>query len=135
MTPAKSQMIRDNPRVTPKDRNAIKGAIMRAFSRSELRNKIIDSTRIIHHDPKRPRVKKWSLCPLCKKKTPTYLIAVDHINPKVPVDSALEFMTWDGLIDNTWCQENNLQPICDVCHDEKTAREKQQRKENKRSKK
>lgn len=124
-----------NKRITPRERGLIKGGINRAFSRSELRNKVLDATRIEHSDPKRPRVKKWSRCPLCKQPCPTYLMAVDHIIPKIPLNSSFEEMSMDDYLDRTWCEEANLQAICDTCHDKKTALERDVRKNNKRAKK
>jgi 5-methylcytosine-specific restriction endonuclease McrA len=60
---------------------------------------------------------------------------VDHIDPIVPVDSALEVMSWDTVIDRTWCEENNLQAICTECHDEKTAKERKERVQARKEKK
>lgn len=122
-----------NQRISPKERNLLKGAIRRVFSRSDLRRKIIDSVDLPEYtDPSRPRVRKWSQCPVCKLPSPKYKMVVDHIAPIVPVTTALEHMTWDEVIDRTWCEENNLQPICESCHDVKTSREREERKLNKK---
>jgi hypothetical protein len=47
----------NNPRVTSKERGLLKGAIRRVFSRSDLRRKVIELSRIDHTDSTRPRVK------------------------------------------------------------------------------
>lgn len=121
-----------NPRITPKERNLLKGAIRRVFSRSELRKKVIDAAKVEHSDPKRPRVSKWSRCAVCEQIEAQYRMSVDHIDPIIPVDTALERMTWNTVIDRTWCEENNLQAICPPCHTQKSRLETKQRTENKR---
>lgn len=118
----------------PKERNLVKGAIMRVFSRSELRRAVLDTADIQHLDPTRPRVKKWSLCRSCLTPTPKYLMQVDHVEPKVPLNKSLEEMTWDEVVDNTWCDITNLNPICIACHKIKSKLETQIRKRNKDAK-
>lgn len=125
----------NNPRITPKERNLIKGSIRRVFSRSDLRRLVIDTTRVEHTDPNRPRVKKWSICTNCKELTPTYLIQVDHIDPIVPLNTTLEQMQWDEVIDRIWCEKNNLNPICTPCHKIKSKDEMKQRRLNRKKEK
>lgn len=66
-------------------------------------------------------------------------MAVDHIDPLVPVDTTYDDLCLkiglDGVVDRLWCEENNLQSICPECHDEKTAIEKDARKAYKKGKK
>lgn len=112
-----------NPRLTPKDRGLIKGAIRRAFARSELHQKIVDRTKIQHFDPNRARVKKWAVCELCKQKVPQYTVVVDHVVPIIPLDQEFSEMDLNEVIDRTWCDEANLQGICNPCHEVKTLRE------------
>lgn len=113
---------------TPKDRNDIKGAIRRVFSRSELRNSIIDAAIVEHSDPARPKVKKWCLCNVCKKPEAKSYMEVDHILPVIPVDSSFEALGADATIDRIWCEKNNLQAICPACHLLKTNEEKAAKK-------
>lgn len=122
----------NNPRITPKERGLLKGAIRRVFSRSDLRRKVLDLSEVSHSDPLRPRVRKWSKCATCGKPTPKYLTVIDHIDPVIPVDSSFEHMSLDTVVDRLWCEEINLQPICEVCHTAKTKIEKDQRKEYKK---
>jgi len=117
-----------NPRMTKKEMGLAKGALMRVFSRSDLRKEAIATSIIAYSDPKRPRVTKWSMCRSCLNPTPTYLMDVDHVEPKIPVDKSLEEMTWDQLVDNTWCDITNLQPICRPCHKIKSAVENKERR-------
>lgn len=126
--------MKTNNNLTVKERNLIKGAIRRVFSRSELRKAAIEASRIDHHDPERPRVKKWSLCPICKVKTPTYLMECDHINPIIPVGLSLEEMSWDEVINNVWCDIINLLAICKTCHHEKSKIENAERRRLKKLK-
>lgn len=121
-----------NPRITAKDRGLIKGALRRVFSRSELRRSIMLLTVIEHYDHSRPRVTKWSMCQACLTPTPTYLMQLDHNDPIIPIDTTLEDMTWDTVIDRIWCEENNLVPLCKPCHLTKTKLEGKLRRDNKR---
>lgn len=121
-----------NDRITKRERGLLKGAMRRVFSRSDLRRKVLDSVDVVHTDPNRPRVKKWSRCPVCTNLTPKYLMIVDHIDPVIPVNTSFENMSMDEVLDRMWCVIINLQPICATCHDSKTKVEREQRKINKR---
>lgn len=123
-----------NPRISAKERGLIKGALRRVFSRSDLRRSAIDASRIEHEDPARPRVKKWSRCPVCNNPTPTYLMEVDHVIPIIPVDSSLEAMSADDLINRIWCDASNLLAICEPCHKIKTKAESANRRLYKKGK-
>lgn len=119
-----------------KERNLIKGAIRRVFSRSELRKRALDSSIVRDYsDPSRKRVTRWSRCSVCSKMEPTYLMEIDHVAPIVPVNSMLEDMSWDQVIDNVWCDERNLKPCCKPCHKEKTKAENFERRRLKKERK
>lgn len=120
-----------NSRITPKERGLLKGAIRRVFSRSELRRKVIDAAVIEHSDPKRPRVTKWCRCFICLNPTAKYQTQVDHVIPVIPINSSFEELGLDATADRTWCDEENLQAICESCHDIKTKQERKARKEAK----
>ena len=122
-----------NSRLTPKDRGMVKGAIRRAFSRSELRRSVLQDAKISHTDPSRPRVKTWYACAKCSRPFAQHELEVDHIEPIIPVDTALEHMSWDTLVNNTWCDKKKLQVLCESCHDAKSAIERAQRKEHKKN--
>lgn len=121
--------------MTPKERNLVKGALRRVFSRSELRQQAIAASRIQHSDPERPRVKKWSMCPLCEKPTPSYLMQVDHVEPIVPVNKTLEEMSWDEVVKRIWCDAGNLLAVCIPCHLLKSKQERIMRASYKKEKK
>ena len=126
----------NNPRMTVKERNLLKGAIRRVFSRSDLRRQALSICIIQdYHDPSRPRVTKWGRCSYCNKPEPLYLMQVDHQIPIIPTNSALEFMSWDEVVNRTWCEKNNLFPSCKPCHSAKSKIESKERRDYKRSKK
>lgn len=124
-----------NPRITAKDRNALKGAIRRAFSRSELHKSILSAAVIEHFDPERPRVKTWCRCQVCKKPEARSYMQVDHMEPVIPIDKHFEDMSLDEAVDRLWCDQANLQAICESCHDLKTAQEREARKPYRKSRK
>lgn len=123
-----------NKRITAKERGLLKGSIRRVFARSELRQRVLDAAQIIYEDVKRPRVKKWSKCAVCLKPTPKYLAAVDHKEPVILVSSSFEEQGMDITVNRTWCSEENLQVICEECHDSKTKAERAERKRLKKEK-
>ncbi len=127
--------MKNNPRISAKERGLIKGALRRVFSRSDLRRATIDASRVEHSDPDRPRVKKWSRCPVCNQFIPTYLMEADHEDPIVPIDSSLEDMTASELVDRMWCDPKNLVAKCKNCHHTKSKCEQKARKQNKDGKK
>lgn len=106
----------------------MKGAIRRAFAYSDHRKAALDLTRINHSDKKRPRVKYWSQCPQCKKKVPTYLMQVDHVEPIIPIHLSFAEMSIDEVVDRSWCEPDNLKALCKPCHALKTDRERILRK-------
>jgi len=120
----------------PKERNLVKGAIMRVFSRSDLRRQALQKSVIVGFlDPSRPRVKTWCRCEQCGVASPKSYMEIDHIKPKIALDSALELMSWDELVDNTWCDLENLQALCSECHDKKTKLENKMRRAYKKERK
>jgi 5-methylcytosine-specific restriction endonuclease McrA len=113
-----------NKKLTAKERGLIKGAIRRVFARAELRQSVVDASRVEHSDVNRPRVKKWSLCASCEKIVPTYTVAVDHKDPVIPISTTFEQMSLDEVVDRMWCDIKNLQVLCESCHNEKTKAER-----------
>lgn len=108
-------------------------ARFRSFIRSQLRS----GTRKwapITETLKQARVSRGLyLCAGCKKEVnPSYRegrkkvnnVFVDHIKPITNPESG--FTTWDELINNMFCEMDNLQVLCKECHDDKTSKEKEQ---------
>ena len=108
---------------SPKERNLLKGAMRRLFSRSDLRRSVIDKALIEHFDITRPRVTKWVFCNECGIIFPKYLAQVDHVLPIIKITSSLEEMTWDEVVDAIWCDESNLKVVDKECHKAKTKEE------------
>lgn len=122
-----------NDRISAKERGLLKGAIRRVFSRSDLRKQAIAIAKVDYTDPNRPRVKKWGRCAVCKELTPAYLLEIDHMVPIVPLDSSLEQMSWDDLVNRVWCPLDSLQAICKPCHKIKSSLENKQRRAAKKA--
>lgn len=107
-------------------------ARFKSFIRSQLRQ----GTRKwapITETLKRARVSRGLyLCASCKQEVaPTYRegrkrvnnVFVDHIRPITSPETG--FTTWDELIENMFCEMDNLQLLCKDCHDVKTQQEKE----------
>lgn len=113
----------------PKERNLLKGAIRRIFSRSDLRRSIIDKAIVKgYKDPSRKAVKFWVKCEECGKMEAKSNVQIDHVLPVIAVNETLESLTWDQLIDRIWCDEKNLAVVCKLCHSIKTKLENKQRR-------
>jgi len=71
-------------------------------------------------------------CNVCKTVVGRKDISLDHITPVVSLSG---FTTWDEYIDRMYCDASGFQAICTVCHDKKTAMERELRKEKRLEKK
>lgn len=112
----------------PKERNLVRGAIRRVFSRSKLRQQALDRHAIAHSDPLRPKVTRWAWCAICGIIEARYLFQVDHVVPVVALHERLEDMSWDQFIDRMWCDASNLQACCLDCHKRKSKDETKERR-------
>lgn len=121
-----------NNRITNKERNLLKSAFRRIFSRSDLRKAVLTKSEVSYTDALRPRVKKWSECSICHKFHPTYLMDIDHKDPVVPLNKSMLDMTLDELADRIWCDVENLAAICKECHNSKSKAENKLRREYKK---
>jgi 5-methylcytosine-specific restriction endonuclease McrA len=70
-------------------------------------------------------------CAGCKEEIPSSLkvgrerknnVHVDHIEPII--NPATGWISWDDTISRMFCEKDNLQVLCTICHDEKTNKEK-----------
>lgn len=77
------------------------------------------------------RIAEHYECNSCHKEFVLKDVQVDHKSPIVPVTG---FTTWDEVIDNMFCEEDDLQVLCIQCHKIKSNAEKASRKENGRKK-
>lgn len=69
-------------------------------------------------------------CAKCKKIYGNKEISLDHIQPVV--DPKIGWAGFEEYIKRLFCPVEGFQVLCDRCHDKKTAREKEIRKEHKR---
>jgi hypothetical protein len=108
----------------------IRGAIRRAFHRSPtaIAVKMAARREIPKFNMDGGRAKKDQvqyLCSLCGEWHKGSMVAVDH---KIPViDPEVGFVDWNTLIERVFCDESNLQVLCEGCHKNKTDRETAQR--------
>lgn len=115
---------------------AIRGVNRRLFARSPIvREKLEESRREFPRYKKDGTRAKKDLvkrqCEVCHRWVSTTQIAVDHIDPVVPIEGfPPHYDMWDRInmfLRRLWCDKSNLQRICDDCHREKTQRERIQR--------
>jgi len=107
-------------------KNLIKGAIRRLFSRSPA---IIEARRkAIHPTKKGPRGGKQYKCKQCKQCFALKYVQVDHIKPVIPLNKTIADLDYNTLVKRIFCKPSNLQVLCKECHKKKTARERKQRK-------
>jgi hypothetical protein len=66
------------------------------------------------------------VCAKCNTHFPAASVVVDHIRPVV--DTMTGFVDWNTYIERMFCEADGMQVLCKPCHDEKTARERQERK-------
>lgn len=122
----------------------IRSAIRRTFSRSPLVQEVIKKVRSEHDQFKKDGTlaKRKAVrykCANCGKLFMRKDIAVDHIDPVIPINES--FISWDKFVDRLFCGENNLQVLCSYtlkrkdefggetsCHYKKTQEEKRERK-------
>lgn len=99
-------------------KNAIKGAIRQVFRRSPQMWETLQKARVelppdIKKDGtpgKKPRVRYK--CAICEGLFSQKFVAVDHIEPVVPLDKTEADMTLQELADGIVCKKDNLQVVC-----------------------
>ena len=117
---------------TPKTRNAgtMTESAFWSFIRSALRQKSrwwkpitqckIDARRSYKGTNKRQKFEYE--CNACHKWFPEKKINVDHIIGAGSLNCAADL---PGFVDRLFCEQDNLQVLCEKCHDAKTQFEKQ----------
>jgi hypothetical protein len=71
------------------------------------------------------RAKKDSVqyqCRACGEWTKSTAVSVDHITPVIDVQ--VGFVDWNQFVERLFCGPDNLQAICDTCHNAKTQSER-----------
>jgi 5-methylcytosine-specific restriction endonuclease McrA len=67
------------------------------------------------------------VCALCRAVVGNRGIKIDHINPVVGPEG---FQGWDRYIERMFVEGDGFQAVCEKCHDKKTKREAEFRKQN-----
>lgn len=121
--------------LSKKDFNLVKGALRRAFSRSEIYLRVMEAAAVKgYEDPNSPRCKKWVLCNICKQISKRWACVVDHILPIVPVNRDTYSLTMEELVNAIFCDDTNLQVACKNCHQVKSVGENKIRREFRKTK-
>lgn len=114
--------------------SAIFGALRRCWASHPRRKAILAAA--VHPDIVGPRGGKRIICQECGGDFGQGNIAVDHIEPVVPIGTDRRSMSWDEVVDRMMhCPDSNLQPICKDCHSIKTKAENKERRELKKNEK
>lgn len=95
----------------------------------------MEKAKIYYVNSERPRVKTWYQCAGCKGAFAGHETNIDHVLPIIAVDSSLEEMTWDEVVDRIWCDPSQLQLFCLTCHKVKSKIENKLRRQYKKEKK
>lgn len=119
----------EDPSLTPEANKLIRSAIRRSFARTEVVRELLNANK-----RKVPRFKKdgdrhkvdqvQHLCNICKGWKPGKA-AVDHIEPVIDTDTG--FVDWNTYIGRVFCKRQNLQVVCNDCHQAKTNKEREKR--------
>jgi len=110
---------------------AIRGAIRRIFSRSPVKIEVLKKVRreVPRYNQDGSRGKRDAVqyqCAVCKTWVGSTKVEVDHIVPVVEVNEK-GFVDWNVFVERLFCGPENLQVICDPCHDKKTQIERMRR--------
>lgn len=108
----------------------IRGAIRRTFPRSPVYREVLYAGRreVPKYNKDGSRAKKDAVqyhCEVCLDWVSSTKIAVDHIVPVISVDNG--FVDWNEFVARLYCSKENLQRICDDCHQKKTNKERFER--------
>ncbi len=91
------------------------GALRRCWSRHPRRRTILESAK--HPTTTGPRGGGQYICADCGETFGQGKIKVDHVEPVVPLDTLRRDMSWDEIVNRMFdCPDENLQALCDVCH-------------------
>jgi len=98
----------------------IKGGIRRVFRQSIEMRTVLQNARIelppkILKDGSRGKKNQVRYtCAICKGLFSQKDVAVDHIEPVIPLNKTEEEMTIDDMAYRIWCDIDNLQVVCDM---------------------
>lgn len=106
---------------------AIRGALRRVFSRSPIVREVLMEVRreVPKFNQDGSRSKKDAVqykCAVCNEYVKSTAVSVDHIVPVISINTGFE--DWNVFVSRLFCSKENLQPICDTCHNTKTQSER-----------
>lgn len=102
----------------------VKSALRAASSRYPPKYKCLNAAKVGKKiNWKSGRLAEHYKCNSCKKEFPQKEVQVDHINAIINPETG--FVSWDVVIENMFCEEDNLQVLCLDCHSAKTKLEKE----------
>lgn len=78
-----------------------------------------------------PEYKTMYKCAECQG---LFDIKETHVDHKTPVVGPEGFTNWDDYITRMFCDYNNLQVLCLICHGFKSDQENKERRENRKNK-
>ena len=105
----------------------VKGALRSASQRWPPKYTVLNEACIGQQiNPTSGRLAKFYTCNACKEVFPAKLVEVNHIIPVVPITG---FDNWDGIIKRMFCEKDNLEVVCKVCHKLITKQENLERKQ------
>lgn len=107
------------------EKNAIKGALRRLFTRSTICKEVRESA--IHPTRKGPRGGKMYICKKCGGVYPAKSIQVDHIRPVIKPKETIHDLDYNTLVKRIFCSKRNLQVLCKDCHKTKTTKERKEK--------
>lgn len=115
-------------------RNQIIGSMRQLFARSQLYRDAKDRAL---SDKKGVRGGRRWVCNICGHDSNK--VALDHIDMVCPVDTCYSEMTLTEIADRIWCKQcdnplDNLQVLCEECHNKKSAQENSESARIKREK-
>ena len=110
--------------------SAIRGSIRRMFSRSPVVREVLMQGRreVSKYNKDGSLAKKPAVqyqCEVCNEWVSSTKMAVDHKIPVISVENG--FIDWNTFVERLFCAKENLQRICDPCHDAKTLKERWER--------
>lgn len=97
--------------------------LRRGFLRSALRHQVLVENRERRKDPKTGNEVFYLVCAACKSWVKQSEVKIDHIKPIV--DPKVGFTNLEDFSNGLYCDISNLQPLCKLCHDDKSKKERE----------
>ena len=99
----------------------IRSALRKASTRYPVKFDVLEAARRVKPKKKAGRHRYEYQCAACKNWFPQKEVKVDHIQQ---AGSLKSYDDLPGFVERLFCEADNLQVLCDGCHDIKTAEER-----------